>query len=546
MNFIKNIRLNWALYTLLALTAINCSKDDSNSSPEEEQQTELIESGGVSPEDFETYEGDIGFILNTRNIAKKGYQPTQAIINVTATTGDYSQTITLDEFSFLGQIKLSKENLSDEAEAELAEGVGLSVTILDENDTEIISQNFSGIVFNSQNPPKSLNVATLEETELNQTINLAQDTPYYVQEVNNELLPIASALRVNSNPGFDDILTVSSGATFNGIDTEPDMIFNFVPFEGEFNTYAIKLKAYGQFVGVSNESHRHVKMFGFNNFDDVLNASTVENYKFIIEKISEGKYIIKSKLTGHSFKTISGVGIAAGTIGTERYFRIISNTWNWEVQELGVTSLTPILAKPTTSFGANSTLTNCGNGTLSQTIGTDESETTTNTLGWEESFSITGSVSSSYSATVGTEFEAGFFGTSATYNAEVSTTQEISASMTSDNTTFSEEINETTETLFFERTVTVPSGSASLVYDVAQTYDNTIVQFVQRIRLTATDENGSISGEELQSQLQFSRFNGVVTDVQDSYIDISIKGFMELGRFFEAQSSVEDVPVNCN
>ncbi|MCC1485399.1 hypothetical protein [Winogradskyella immobilis] len=541
-----NTLLSYIVLLTLLLFATNCSKEEDITENTLQEQTDLIETAGVSADDFETFDGEIGFVLNARNIAKKGHRPSKAVINVTANTGNYSQTLDLNTFSFLGQIKLSNKDLSEAAKAELTEGVPIAVSILNENDDEIISQEFSGVVFNSQNSPMELNVANLEETELNKTISLSENRPYYVQEVNQNAVPLANSMRVNRNSGFDDILTISSGTTFQGISSEPDMIFNFFKFPNEFNTYGIRLEAYGQFVAVSNASDRLVKMFGFNNFDDVLNASTVENYKFIIEKVSEGRYIFKSKLTGQSFKTISGVGIAAGTSGVERYFRIISNTWDWNVQDLGITSLQPILAEPTTSFGANSTLTNCGNGTLSQTIGTNETETVTNILGWEESFSFTGSVSSSFTATVGTEFEAGFFGTSATYNAEVSTTQEIGFSATTQSSTFNEEINEVEEALFFQRTVTVPSGSASLVYDVAQTYNNTIVQFVQRVRLSATDENGSVSGELLQSQIQFSGFNGVVTDVQQGHIDISVKGFLELGKFFESQSSVQDSPVNCN
>jgi len=299
-------------------------------------------------------------------------------------------------------------------------------------------------------------------------------------------------------------------------------------------------------VGVSNDNDKLVKMFGFNTIEDVLNASTTEFYKFIVEKVADGKYIFRSKITGETLKVIGGVGMAAANNGNETYWRIISNTLEWSTSQIGIKFLEPIMGKPATSFGANSTLTNCGNGSLEQTIGSDQSETIVNTIGWEERFSLTGAVSTSVTATIGMEVEAGFFGNSATYSAELSSTTEASVSMTEESSSFGETQEEVQEAIFFERTVTVPSGSASLVYDVAQIYANTKVQFVQRVRLKATESGIPLSGETLRSQLQFSKFNGVVTEVGPDFLDISIKGTATLGKVFETQSTVEDVPSNCN
>ena len=49
------------------------------------------------------------------------------------------------------------------------------------------------------------------------------------------------------------------------------------------------------------------------------------------------------------------------------------------------------------------------------------------------------------------------------------------------------------ESLFSERTVTVPSGRASLVYDVFQFYPNTKVNFVQRLRVEGMDTQMGIN-----------------------------------------------------
>ena len=534
---------------VLLLSCNACSKDEAAPMPIDNGQ--IILSEGVTADDFEKFPGELGVILNVRNITKKGYKPTSAIVTVNATNGDYSQTITLDEFSSMGQIKIPVKDLNQAAILELQEGVDISVDVKNQNSETIIQQDFSAIPFKSNAVPRKLNVSNLEETIENTTIALKEDTPYYIQVVTSTGVPSAQSMRVNRNAGFDDIMTVSTNSTFSGVNEQPDHIINFIPIPGEINTFAIKLQAYGQFVGVatfiqSGQTVTGPKMFGFTTFDAVRNSSAYENYKFIIEKVEEGTYVIKSKLTNQPFKEIAGIGLSAGTAGEIVYWRIISNSLEWNAENIGTKFLSPILSAPGTDFGANSTLTNCGTGGLSQTIGKDESITIRNIVGWEESFSFTGTTTASVSATVSTEFEAGFFGNTANYSASVTGSLETSNSMTSESSSFNEFQDEKSETIFFERTVTVPSGKASLVYDVAQIYDNTKIQFVQRFRLSATESGNTLSGEELRSQLQFSRFNGVVTQIGTDFLDISIKGTATLGKVLEARSEVKDVPSNCN
>ena len=549
-NRVGKILLLLSSIIVLLLSCNACSKDEATPMPIIDSG-QIVLSDGVTEDDFEKFPGEFGIILNVRNIAKKGYKPTNAIVTVNATNGNYSQTVALDEFTSMGQIKIALSGLSDVAISELQEGVNISVDVKNQNSETIIQQDLSAVVFRSNAEPKELNVSNLDETSENTTIALKEDTPYYIQVVNAAGVPSAKSMRVNRTAGFDDIMTVSTNSTFSGVNEQPDHIINFIPIPGEINTFAIKLQAYGQFVGVdtftqSGQTVTGPKMFGFTNFEDVQNSFAYENYKFIIKKVEEGKYAIISKLTNQPFKEIAGIGISAGTAGETVYWRIISNSLEWNAENIGTKFLSPILSVPGTDFGANSTLTNCGTGGLSQTIGKDESITIRNIVGWEESFSFTGTTSASVSATVSTEFEAGFFGNTANYSASVTGSLETSSSMTSESSSFNEFQDEKSETIFFERTVTVPPGKASLVYDVAQIYDNTKIQFVQRFRLSATESGNTLSGEELRSQLQFSRFNGVVTQIGPDFLDISIKGTATLGKVLEARSEVQDVPSNCN
>ena len=546
------------LVGLLTIT-ISCSSEGSTDMPPSDMDGDgvgqIIETDGqITEDDFEKFAGELGMIVNTRNIAKKGYSPATAEIEIEATLGAYSQTVTIDPITFMGQVRISNEGLSAEAVKELEDGVAVTITISDGNGTVIISESLSIVVFRANPEPKELNVTDLQETEVSSMVVLKEDTPYYIQSVDDDGRPLENAARVNPFAGFANIMTRSSNPKFTGVDEEPDFIFNFVPFPGEPNTYAIKIQADGRFFSIANgiaiqgQNVDAPRLSIFTDFADVLDRPNVENYKFIIRKVSEGVYNILSKPGERVLRVRRGIGfIADGNSADEVVsIRIISNSLDWSAEDIGTTFLSPILSAPGTDFGANSTLTNCGTGELSQTVGNNEEVSSTNSVGWEERFSLTTSARTSVSTTVGTEFEAGFFGNTANYNASVTAEAEVSASMTSESSFSGDFEKGITETIFFQRTVTVPPGRASLVYDVAQIYDNTRVQFVQRFRLRATESGNSLSGEELRSQLQFSRFSGVVLQIGSDFIDITVKGTLTLGKVLSAKSEVQDVEANCS
>lgn len=519
-----------------------------------ETSGEIVETDGqITEDDFEKFKGELGMVVNARNIAKRGYTPTTADVTIAATHGDYSQIIEIEPITFMGQVSIPLEGLSQTAVQELEDGVAISVVIKDADENIIISQELSAVIFRANPVPVSLNITNLDETEELTTIVLKENTPYYMQNVDSDGTPLASAFRVNRDQGFGNIMTRTSNPKFSGIEEEPDFIFNFVQFPGEPNTYAIKMQADGKFfsiatgLSIQGQTVDAPRLSFFDDFDDVLARPNVDSYKFIIRKVSEGVYNILSKTGERVLRVRSGIGFVVNDNPAYEVvlMRIIASNLEWNVQDIGTTFLAPILAAPGTDFGANNTLTNCGTGALSQTVGNNESVTITNSVSWEESTSLTTTGSASVSTTVGTEFEAGFFGTKANYNASITATASLSVGYTEGTKEIESFEDTTTETIFFERTVTVPPGSASLVYDVAQIYDNTKVQFVQRLRLRATDAGTPLSGKALRSQLQFSRFSGVVLQIGIDFIDITVKGTATLGKVLSAKSEVQDVPGNC-
>ena len=522
-----------------------------------ETMGEIVETDGqVTEDDFEKFAGELGMVLNTRNIAKKGFVPATAEITIDAVNTNFSQTIEIDPITFMGQFSLLEEDLNEDAIFELREGVRTTVIVRNGNGDSIVEQELSAAIFAPNPNPTELNVAGLEDTDALKTVALKENTPYYMQVVDAEGNPQNTAARVNRNPGFNRIMTFTSGPSFSGVEAEPDFVFNFIPSPDadEPNTYFIKNLSDGGFFSVVENLSVNGQLVdaprlssSLTTFEQIEGRDDFEFFKFIIQRESDGVYQLLSKPNQQPIKVRSGIGFVLGT-GNDFLMRIIATNLEWNAISLGTSFLSPILSAPGTDFGANSTLTNCGSGTLSQTVGNNEEVTITNTVSWEESFSLTTSISTSISATVETEISADFFGASASQSSSITSEIEASVSATAGVSSFNGSQEEVTETIFFERTVTVPPGRASLVFDVAQIYDNTQIQFVQRFRLTATDSESGLplTGEELQSQLQFSRFSGVVSQIGPDFIDITVKGTAVLGKVLSAMSEVQDIEASCN
>ena len=360
-------------------------------------------------------------------------------------------------------------------------------------------------------------------------------------------------------------MTSDSGAEFNG--NEEVRNFSFIPIPGQVNTFAIRIKSGGRFlysasiintatINLVTEVYSHIGLAasGVTDFNSIQNNL---NFHFTIEKLDEGIYELQNSNgttvrmapnVGLTFDTVlrpiaSGSSIASQPIT----WRLISTTIDWEVENVGTTFLEPILGEAKTDFKFNNTLVNCGQGGLSQEVGVEATEIESGTVGWEESLSINTSNSINVSTTVAVEFDAKFFGKGAKYNASVTAGYDYSRSVEETSTKFEERTEEIQTKFFSKRTVTVLPGSASLVYDAFQFYENTKVNFVQRLRVRGMDSQTgqTLTGEEVRSQFQFSGFDGLISAVEPDAVVITLRGTTNLDRIVEIESKVEDVAPNC-
>ncbi len=543
------------LLILLIAFFISCTKE--NTEPIGNGKIET--SPGITEEELGEYAGDLGIVVDAASVSIKGYYPVKAKFTINATQSDISQTIDLDEYSLMGQIKLSIDKMSSEAEKELKEGVETTIELLDNTGKIIATENFSKLSFKSNPDPVPFDADKLKD--LNTTVVLNKDTKYYAQILDKDNNPVKNTMKYTAsapknNPGIIHRIVNTYNVEFTGAETA--FLFNFIAIPNEPNTYAIK---------TSNNRYAQVipniifitKLFpfAFENVSVMLSLLELkgnidfqkipENAKFIIEKESNAVYSIKTK-QGKEIRVRTGLGFTIDTKkSTKLRFRFIPMNIEWAIEDIETRHLAPILPPSQTGFSFNNTLINCGNGKLEQTVGASITEKIITSVGWENSLSMMSSHTYSVSATVGVEFEAGFFGTSAKYSASVTAGYENTSQNTIERSSWEDKTTEKEETYFSERTVTVPSKNASLVYDAIQFYENIKVPFAQRLRIRGTefDTREKLSGHEILSQFHFNNFDGIINEIGTDYIEVSIKGVTTLNKVIKTKSEVQEVAPMC-
>ena len=516
---------------------------------------QITENDGITEEDLETYKGDVGMVLDTRELAKKGYHPVKAQLNVQGTTADFSQTIDLDPYSFMGQIKVPVEDLSEADLDILKNGVEVIAKLFDAGGAEIFAETFTSVLFKSDPNPTSCHAN--EKTDLNTQVNLIADTPYYIQAVtyeNNQVVPenraafrriLESDFLNPINAVYNDLLSMTSTIEFTS--DEENSSFFFEAIEGKTNHFNVKHQASDSYLksalmklGDSDLGYNGIKV-GFEKTDRL-------NQQFVLHKVGNGIY----RMTDAYFEPIevsSGVGLTVGEDnGTELFIRLVPMNIDWEVQEIQTHYLEPLLPAAQNGFSYNSTLINCGSGPLEQTIGKSETVETNTTVGWEESFSFMSSNTSSYSMTLGMEVEGKFFGNGAKYTAEATASSQFTTQSSTEKSNWNEATDTTSETFFSERTITVPAKSAVLAYDAFQRYDNIKVNVVQRVQVKARNQanNQALSGKEIVTQFHFNGFNGVITLIGPDYAEVTIRAVATMDKIFKSKSDIQEVAANCN
>ncbi|WP_431157787.1 hypothetical protein [Winogradskyella poriferorum] len=552
----KTVIKNLQRITMCALlfVLLGCSEDDETNPGTGDG--EIVELSGITEDELDNYRGDIGISIDVRGLIKKGYNPVKAILDFDATTGNYDRELAIDPFTNIVQYSLSVEDLSTDAEDELRNGVPLNVSILDENDSEIISESYSILTLEENGNDVHIDGNQLEYNNVELAFKL--EMPHFLQTVDANGNYGTNAVEKPAGAVTTSTLLFEDYSEFKA--TWSNHQYYFYKYPNEENVFSIWSKQTNRYLQISNEQFTFRQNGSAIHPDGIQNNTLGDDYKFKIKREDNGLYTIRRYSTNEPLRRRpNGDGllywIAYPLEQYEiQYFRILALDVQWDFQELDTKFLNPILPSVDTSFGFNSTLLNCGNGNLSQEVGIEQEVTTSRTVGWEESISISSREEFGSSVTVGVEAEANFFGGTVTTNAEATASYNFSQEVTSSQSQFEEMGSEETNSYFSLRTVTVPSGSASLVYDAYQTYSNVKVPFVKRFRIFANQMDpannnayvGNLSGNEIATQFRVTNFRGTITEIGSDYIEVTLRGTTVLDNMVHTQSEIRDVAADCN
>ena len=555
-----NFKLLSRFFTLtLIILVIACSKDDSGpTDPDGNGEVEEL-APTISTDEFETDEGQIGISISAREIARRGYKPVTAVISIESTSPFEDQTIVFDEFSNLAIISFENDALDDALESELKDGVPVQVSVRDENDAVLATQSFAKLSFTASPVDEEIDAEGLDD--LFAEVTLREDLRYYMQLVdkNNNVIGAPSSQRYPA-AGVDPPSDIRLRGTMN-YGEEPDFFERYTTYH--FERVTGNEEYFSIAVHDGNDIHYLYMLGGQLNIQSQgnidrnggnTNVENFDNYWFKIEKEAPGLF----KIVPHGTENpliVSGSNFVLAESSDPvqpNYFRILLFDIDWDIQIVDSQFSKPIMPPSSTSSAYNSTLRNCSSGTLTQTVGESTAITTTQVAGYEETMSVstTNTVGVEVSVEVSYEAEAKFFGsgTKKSITGSITGSYEYSKTATETNTRSRSLSTEKSVQVSVSREVGVPAGIAISVADIYQQYQNIRVPFVQRFRISGNyqENNTALKGQEILTQFAFNSFTGVVTEVGDEYIEVTVRGNTTIDRIIETSTETRDIPDACN
>nr|WP_299066757.1 hypothetical protein [uncultured Allomuricauda sp.] len=548
------------LILVLIFTYIGCSKDD-NGNNNSNDNRELEFGDGVNLDEFAIDEGEIGINISSRDMARKGHTAITAAISVTSSIGDYDQEVQFETFSNIASLSFKNEDLTEEAEAELREGVPLIIDILDENGNVLATEEISKQSFTSN--PSQIEINSNHLEDLYKTVNLKEDIIYFVQlvEENNTQIfgaPNSKQFPTGGNnvrsPIFIDKLT---DLDYTSDETEKFTAYTFkkVPGKEDEDIYSMSVHDGSDihYAYISNDLKLNIQTKA--NLENDGGNADVENrlnFQFKIEKIEPGLYTFTPQSTGipigYSTSGGSGGRLFSSSEVEPIFFRILSFDIDWDIVALDTRFMQPILPPSNTASEFNQKIRNCSSGTQSTTIGESLTLETKSIVGWEESMSVSSSRDHSISVTVEAEVSTELFGTGGSLKTSITEDYAFSTSRTSVSTT-SEAFEKTeSKNIFIERTQEIPPKTVILVADIYQSYENVRIPFVKRFRIKGRYQENDIplTGNEILTQFTFNNFTGVVTNIQQDFIEVTVRGTNVINNLIDTETISENVEGGCD
>ena len=150
---------------------ISCEKNEAAPPEENNNNEEIILDNG-----------NIGLVIDTREIAKKGYKPVIANISFSGMYSEFSKEISIDPYTNVGTLTIDLDDIDENTEKALGEGVNITVTVENSEQT-MLAQVTDVLKVDHSNAPV---IISTELPKLFPDLNISQDIPYLIQAITDD------------------------------------------------------------------------------------------------------------------------------------------------------------------------------------------------------------------------------------------------------------------------------------------------------------------------------------------------------------------------
>lgn len=549
-------RLLFAVLGVAALAAFSGCEDPLNARDGDGTSGTPTTGAEPSEADLTTNEGTVGMVVDVRELARRGYTPHMVMLDFAGEFAELSAEIEVDRNTSVATLSRSRADFTETELSTLAAGVDVTVRVFDEAGDQLESESFTA-------PVDSSNRFFEITTDLPRTlppVTLDPDTPYLLQAIapGSPVDGFLYKLRTTqADPLQEFHRPIVYANDFNIEDVTNLPLYSFYFREAGNNLHWLKMRDTP--VDPGNELYagfyvgEYLSTFAGANTppgpipipDIRMRLFQNENGLLRIDPIPLGQTTRLELLTQWSENL---VGISDSSSSFYIPVRAIAADVDWEVEVLGTEFSPPILPPARLDFATRTTIENCSEATISQTVGQRESYTRSTTMSTSEGLELFSSAASSTSITTSVEVGGAFKGLGASTSVNATEEWSYTTSVTaSTSNTFAATESRTFE-VFNERTITVPPNTAIEAYDAVASFDNVKLPFVKVVRVRGVRSGSGVplTGDQIVTQLVTNQFGGVITNVRTNYVDVTMRGTATVQNYFETQIGTRRIPDGCS
>ncbi|MEM6734015.1 MAG: hypothetical protein AAF658_20805, partial [Myxococcota bacterium] len=386
-----------ALIASVCLTACGSESDESQTNLNTETPSDSIALSA----------GSVGLVIDTREIAKRGYEPSRVAVSFDGDLAEFSATLSVDAPTSVATLSIEVANLTEAQLERFASGVGVSLSIEDSGGN-VLESLVDTVSIDSTNSPLSVQTS-LEPIFPEPAIR--ENVPYLIQVVspNSDSNGLLMRLHIDDifEPGLDPFV-------LDVVQPTVDPQFYEIYFESAGNgDYFMK------YIDPRDDTEYYLEMSipGF-LYNFYRTAPPVDmNGVYRVERTASGNLSIQPRngdiLTDFDVSndmnqpfTLLTNGDANNTVE----LRIVAANIEWSVEDRGTEFSAPILPPAQLDFAYRSVLRNCSGATVTETVGQSESRPRETSMGTEESLELYSGSTSEVGVTAGVEVSASFFG----------------------------------------------------------------------------------------------------------------------------------------